>query len=323
MAKSRKQDSTKPPASAGTLAQKWLAPYLEWINSPTGRLAPFIAVIVLVGGGTYSLWNHYAAEIARTWDDHLKVENVVIPPQPTWIHSDVRAQSLRDASLLGASIREPDITVRVARAFELNSWVAKVRRVSKYHPARLVVELEYRRPVAMVAYWNDQKDKWYVFPVDSNGVILPTEDFLDPADQARHDLVTPLPRLEIPGAYPTGPPGTLCGDTRVVGGAQIAAALFGQWQKLGLYRIVASDPKDLTGWEETVYRLETQKGAGVTWGRAPGSEIPGEPKSAKKLERLARYVQQMGPLDLQQDALDLRSAPTPTPLGLVRPPINR
>jgi len=70
---------------------------------------------------------------------------------PEWIHCDLRAEIFRSAALDGPlSIMDEDLAERIAVACALHPWVARVRSVRKYHPARVVVELDYRRPVLMV-----------------------------------------------------------------------------------------------------------------------------------------------------------------------------
>ena len=62
--------------------------------------------------------------------------------RPAWIHTDVKAEVIRNASLDAAlSVLDDNLTVNIAQAFALHPWVAKVTRVSKHHPARVKVEV--------------------------------------------------------------------------------------------------------------------------------------------------------------------------------------
>lgn len=72
-----------------------------------------------------------------------------------------------------------------------------------------------------------------LLPIDSEGVLLPSEDFSPKEAEA-------YPRLGGIKSIPVGPVGTKWGDPRVDDNAQIAAVLIGDWARLKLYRIVAS-----------------------------------------------------------------------------------
>src|SRR5690606_21763453 len=146
---------------------------------------------------------------------------------PAWIHTDIKTEVIRDASLDGAlSILDDGLTRRIANAFELHPWVARVHRVSKRHPARVEVDLVYRQPVAMVAVSGG------LWPVDADGTLLPSEDF-SPAEARKY------PRIARVESHPANPAGKNWGDVHVVGAAQIARALAPHWQNLKLYRVLA------------------------------------------------------------------------------------
>ena len=73
-----------------------------------------------------------------------------------------------------------------------------------------------------------------LYPIDALGVLLPTADF------SRVEARTYPPLSEI-RTLPLGPVGENWGDPRVGGGAELAAVLFEDWQRLRLYRIVPSE----------------------------------------------------------------------------------
>ena len=81
----------------------------------------------------------------------LTADRVDLTPLPPWIHSDIKTEVLGSASLDGPlSILDPQLTQRLHDAFPLHPWVEQVIKVSKQYPARVKVELVYRRPVCMV-----------------------------------------------------------------------------------------------------------------------------------------------------------------------------
>ena len=194
----------------------------------------------------------------------------------------------------------------------MHPWVAKVQRVSKRSPAGVEVELDYRRPVAMIVVAGPM-----LLPVDGEGVLLPTADFSP--QEAQH-----YPRIAEIKTSALGPVGTRWGDTHVTGGAQIAAALLEDWEALKLHQVVpAARQVDSLGVESDTYELCTREGTRVDWGHPPGAEIANEAKAAKKIERLRSYAAQHGgsledPSGPQR--LDVRSASSL--LVAPRPPIQ-
>src|SRR5262249_34662295 len=149
---------------------------------------------------------------------------------PPWIHTEVKvfkSNVLRDAGLDGElSLLDKELTVRMAQAFAMHPWVAKVTRVSKQSSSGVMVEIVYRRPVAMVV-----RPGPGLLPVDAEGVVLPTEDF-SPVEAQGYLRIAEIT------TSPAGQIGSRWGDLHVTGAAQIAAVLLDDWQKLKLYQIV-------------------------------------------------------------------------------------
>lgn len=105
---------------------------------------------------------------------------VLEPPPPSWLRGG-RGAFLERVRTRGAlpqrqSILDLDLK-RLERAFQLDCWVKQVHRVEcSTFPARVVVRLVYREPVAYVE-WNGPKVALKVV-LDADGVILPGEDVL-------------------------------------------------------------------------------------------------------------------------------------------------
>ena len=263
---------------------------LPFLRHPYRRV--FVVLLLAAGltGAAYYGWQRVGPQVTQGPDYLLEPEQIEITPPPPWIRSDVRGETVRDGGLSGLSILDRELTVKIARAFGLHTWVEEVRRVRKEHPARVVVELAYRRPVAMVEV--TMNDRPGLLPVDMNGVLLPPGDFS--AEQARDYL-----RVSLADATPAGPVGTPWGDPRVDGAARIAAVLQEHWKQLGLYRVSVEPPESLpAALAETVFVLSTRRGAQVFWGNAPPANSDADVKAALvKVDRLIAYVEQHGPLD--------------------------
>ncbi len=252
--------------------------------------ARWIIAVVLIGGacafGWKMLWEQVRDHVGASPDYRLDPTAIEIAPAlPAWIHADLKAEVIRDASLDGSlSTLDPELTMRIAQAFRLHPWVAKVERVSKQFPAAVKVELVYRRPAAMVEVPGPA-----LLPVDAEGVVLPTEDF-SPLD-ARH-----YPRISEIKTSPIGPMGTRWGDTHVTGAAGVAAAIAEHWEGLALHHIVPSGRQATTpgGRETDAYELYTKAGTRIDWGRPPGAEISGEAPADSKIAALLEFAAKHG-----------------------------
>ena len=297
------------PGPAGLVAQ-----LLPFPKRPYRRILVVLLLVAGLTGGAYYGWRRLGPHIVQGPDYILQPEQIQIPPPPPWIRSDIRAETIRDGGLTGLSILDRELTVKIARAFSLHTWVENVRRVKKEYPARVIVELVYRRPVAMVEV--TMNDHPGLLPVDMSGILLPPGDFS--AEQARDYL-----RISLPDAAPAGPVGTPWGDPRVAGAARIAAVLLDHWKRLGLYRIAvdAGEPAQRAT-AEAVFLLKTRRGAQVVWGAPPKTDSSADVRAAlAKVERLVTYVEKHGPLDgLNSDAhIDLTQNAGPTPRTASRP----
>ena len=213
---------------------------------------------------------------ATRWTPHDIVDNVA-KSHPDW----------KDRSLL-----EANLAADLAAAFAKHPWIAKVDRVEKTRQGRIIIEVTYRTPVAMVETHRG------LYPVDAEAVLLPPNDFsLTQSDQ--------LPHLRQVRSMPSGPAGTQWGDPLVVAGAKLCAALMPQgnlethWDRYGLEAVMAPLPAVENApvpSEPPVYELLTQGGRRIIWGRPPGDDTL-EPTVAQKLGRLDSYIRQQKSLD--------------------------
>ncbi len=309
MSAAKKRKSTKTDSA-------WFRGVLFWLFVLTLIVAVVFAAIV---GGSFFTWMKLKDRILGSPEYRLDPQEVEITPVPDWIHSDLRADVFRDPTLDGPlSIMDDDLAERIARAFARHPWVAKVVRVQPLHPASVQVELEYRRPVCMVEVPGG------LFPVDVEGFLLPGRDF-SPGEAARY------PRLIGVERTPIGPPGNRWPNAKVIGGAEIAAALGPAWEAMRLQRIVplAADPAavaatgGVVGGDssrqngprrsvEPFFALVTRGGTRILWGYAPGAGAIGELTVEEKVARLKRYLADHDTLDGRggrRQELDVRTLP--------------
>ena len=220
----------------------------------------------------------------------LTTSQIEITPPPHWVPHDLAEQATRRAGLPAElSLLDPDVTRRVASAFEQHPWVKGQVRVSTSVPARMSVTLEYREPVAMVRV--TQAGKSGLFPIDADATLLPSADFA-PAEIAKYPLI------ENVSTPPTSAEGTTWKDAAVFGSARLAKELKPHWESFGFQSILVpakSDPK--RAWEELTLQLGTRGGSRVIWGRPPGAKHPGELPADKKIDRIKFYLSHHGPFD--------------------------
>lgn len=172
---------------------------------------------------------------------------------------------------------ERKLADRLAHAFAVHPRVESVREI-RIRPAlsanghvrpALAVELIYREAVVIVKRSSDASpaSSWIV---DRNGIRLP--------DSAREPH---LPILIADTGFPAGPPGTHCGDRRIVAAAATAAFL-----KPYLARLRLEDCEiDIIDNRLILRKADVR----IVWGNAPGWEGPGEAPAAVKRQRLLDY----------------------------------
>lgn len=276
----------------------------RYLIGPGRRLALAVLVLAVFFAGWFIVWRRVRDRVLSSPDYVLGAEDIQTTPRPEWIRRDVAAEVFRDASLDGPlSIMDEGLAGRLAAAFALHPWVAKVVRVTKSHPARVEVELVWRRPVCMVQMGQD------LVPVDAGAIVLPRGDF-SPVEAAAY------PRLEGIDTAPVGPPGTRWGDGRVMDGAEMAAAFGPLWGELKLDRILAVAPPGGAA-DEPSYEVFTRGGTRVLWGRGPASKAPSELPAADKVARLRQYAQENGTIEGPRgpQVLDVRTLKAAEPPG--------
>jgi hypothetical protein len=294
-----KTDAAKPKDTKSKAKTAGGSEINKLLRAPIRFLLMAAVVCAAVGGGGYALWKAVGPQVLHRDHYRLAVESLDVTPPPPWLHADIRKDVFYQAGLDEIVwIHDADLAERVAKAFEGYPWVHKVTRVTKRAPARIDVELVYRRPVCMVEVTGS------AFPVDAEGIVLPKDD-IAPADARR------LPRLAGVHTFPSGFVGMPWGDLRVVGGAEIAAALIDEWEALRLDRITvveASTPGIV--FELLPQSIEGKPAARIIWGHAPGSHEK-EAAPAEKIARLKRFLadrsQSVGSATPQQ--VDLRLVP--------------
>ena len=278
---------------------RWMVTLMGYLWGPGRWLSGMVLLAGAFAVGAWLGWQVVRERVLFSDAYLVRKEHLFpAPPMPEWIRSDVLEHVFRTATRDGPLyLWQENLCQHLADAFRQHPWVARVQEVRKSYPARIEVQLQWRRPVCMVL-WQEQ-----LFPVDGEGTLLPAADF-SPAETVRYARLTgiPTPPPKLPGAR--------WQDVRVIDGAQIAAALAPVWETFRL-SFIRAVPLAESPTAETLFELWTHGGSRIIWGLGPTVQRPAEPTLADKIARLQRYVQQHGALDTPQgpQTLDLRLLP--------------
>lgn len=297
-----KAETTRWAAWSGS----WPGVVVRFLLRPGVIVHGIFVMAILVA--IYLAWQTWGPVVQSDRRYQITLDSVNVTPQPEWIRCDVKAEVMDANGLIHQSALDPQITVTVARAFSVHSWVAQVTRVRKSYPAQIVVELEYRRPVGMVIVPRDD-GKPGVIPVDENGIVLPTEDFKkNETDSPQLNYL----RIDVGETRHDGPTGTAWGDDRVVGAAQVARLVESVWQAAGLYRIELAAESTGRRADDLMFELVTKDDRRFLWGHSPGNERPGELSPAEKI-KLLETAAKSGELrfDLRQSPSSARKTTKP------------
>jgi hypothetical protein len=281
----------------------------QWFSGVLGTLILCLVLLGIFIACAYAAWQKIGSRVLASPEYFIGPRQIEITPPPPWLHhTDLAAEVYRDLTMHGpVSIMNDDLIERVTAALLRQPWVAKVRSVAKQYPAKIKVDLVYRQPVCMVKL-GDQ-----LLPVDAEAVLLPVEHFPSPVEKSKY------PRLEGVDRGPLGGVGKRWGDSRVAGGAEVAATLMPIWEKLKLQSIVPYLPPQTAAGagpgpaaarrvSDYDFDIIASGGMRILWGHSPASDIYGEPSTQQKVKKLERFFAEHGSLNYPQAPreLDLR-----------------
>ncbi|MBS0205767.1 MAG: hypothetical protein JSS49_22930 [Planctomycetes bacterium] len=267
---------TRKKSSVPPLADRFFRPV---------RLAKFACLVGLSVFIPYLI--PHLPNLASRPEYRVETRNVrVIPaperPVPTDLIEQTRRQNQLPREL---SLLDPKLSRNLAAAFERHPWVARVISVRQSFPADVVVEVEFRKAVAMVQVKGGR------IPIDGSGTILPGEDFAV-SDVAR------FPTIRLAGTGNMARDAGRFTEPGLTGAARVAELLAPQWAHLELEAIELPGKRDArTAPADIVLQLQSKSGSTIIWGRSPGTDHPGELTSAQKVARLEKYLTEFGSFD--------------------------
>ncbi len=255
-----------------------------------------LGMVMLIGLSTLlPIISQLLPELKQREEYRVAALDIQITEPPRWVPIDLVAEVIDRSELPEElSLLDSEITSQVGAAFGEHPWVRSVRHVEKKAArdektdediSTLTIDLEYRRPVAMVRMPHG------LYAVDSDGFLLPSEDFAV-GDTKRFPLIINIQRP------PVGQAGEFWGDVAVLGAARIAEAITPYWRAFDLTAIrIRNAEKRVEHPSDVIFELMTKEGSFIVWGRAPGTRHPGELSVAQKIGRLQRYLEDFGAFD--------------------------
>jgi len=221
----------------------------------------------------------FLPDLSQRDEYRLQASEIEFPTPPRWIPEDLLDQVIERGDLPEElSVLDESLAGKVGSAFEKHPWVMKPVKVRVSVPARVEVEFDYRKPVAMV----EVSDGFY--PVDDQGILLPPRDF-PPSELARYPKIVGL------RSTPLGGIGSTWGDARVIGAAQIAVVLLPYWREWKLDAIeVPARTEAQQKYEDLEFVVNAQGGSRIIWGRPPGHQHPLEITADQKIGKLKTYL---------------------------------
>lgn len=237
--------------------------------------------------GAFALWP-YAAQrlpsLQKRTEYQLSFSQIQISPLPARpVPENLLEQVGKQTDVPHEfSVLDDHLTAELADAFSQHPWVANVVRVRKSFPASVVVELEYRQPVAMVQIPGGR------VPIDIDGIILPSTDF-STSDLQRYPLIRNV------SSKPASRPGSAWQDPSLIAAARLAKLLGSKWSSLKLEAIVVpATATAKTNVNDVPLELIGEGGSKIIWGRTPDTDHPGELEPAQKIRRLEKYLADFG-----------------------------
>jgi hypothetical protein len=244
-------------------------------------------------------WLHRQSQYQLAFDQIRLVHE-----PPAWYRGGAREFLARVRHDSGESEHISQLDVRperLALAFKIDPWVEEVVRVA-YAPGRISVDLRFRQPVAWV--WvvaPDQRtklagrQKWII---DGEGRVLASEDVdVEPLGTllkiTGEELAAPAdPRAGVVWKSKSSGGEIEQVDERIVAAGKLARFLTQEGRvdstkaALRMIEIIVPELSDFRNRGLFVLNAE---GAEFCWGKAPGSEGPGEPSSDAKWQMLRRW----------------------------------
>lgn len=201
-----------------------------------------------------------------------------------WVNRDFFANAVVKGGLTSPlSVADPTLVGKLRDGLEADPWIESVDQIDVSLQDGVQILATYRTPALMVQTLDG------LFPVDKNGVVLPTRDF------AIGDT-SMFPRFRLFDSSPPTAIGSRWRDPRIVEAARLATLLspFNEeqnlWKRCELAEIRPSESADGS------FEMYSQAGSRVIWGRTSEAAQDVEPTDAQKVGKLEQILAARGSL---------------------------
>ncbi len=251
-----------------------------------------VAAFAVWGSVKAAWWSQLASLILEHPDYTITAEDLQLPEVPSWLRRDIRLdvwERMKERGL--KSTLQPGVAQQIFTIVAEHPWVSEVHSVRLSFPRDVVIDLQYRRPVCLVA--------GTAFAVDAQGVALPASDL--------QDANLPLYLLFGIEAGSAVIPSRPWPDGRVIEAGQLAEFLGTTPFERGFVFIVSRVTYRPLEPDDIVFTLRNREGKEIFWGRVPGREVHGEPPANLKRDRLLALLEKQSQIP-QHSRVDLTSS---------------
>lgn len=272
-------------ATNSTQPMFWKHLWNVFSSIPRAALLSLIGPSVLLLSG-YLGWRYYGAKALDSTYYAIKRENIHLTNTPVWLKTDIVQEVYDGSGLSRMSLLDDQSAAVIARAFDAHPWIRKTHRVQKMAGGQIMVNVEYRTPIAMVHCeasideTSGGKASESFLPVDTDGILLPTKDFSQ-SDISEYLLIY----AKNIRASEYRRVGTPLGDSQIED-AVLLCRLLSPIRSDARLTSVYVYPSRENGVAKWKLEIATRGGPRILWGSAPGRENFGEPSANSKLKRL-------------------------------------
>ncbi|MBU6237469.1 MAG: hypothetical protein KGQ51_06545 [Planctomycetes bacterium] len=263
-----------------------------WMQSiPRAAILSLVGPLILLLVG-YLGWRYYGAKALDSTFYAVKPENIHMTNTPAWLKTDIVREVFEGSNLGRMSLLDDQTAAVIARAFDAHPWIRKTYRVQKMAGGQILVNVEYRNPIAMVHCETDSSEvsdggaKESFLPIDAEGVLLPTKDFAQ-ADIPNYMLIYAR-NIRASDHRRVGTP---LGDSQVAEAVLLARELLPLREETNVVALYVY-PTRSSGKAKWMLELATRGGPRIIWGSAPGLEARDEPSLPWKIKRLREITSQ-------------------------------
>ncbi len=245
------------------------------IESTYFHISILAVCLGLTGWATYEGWRQL------TILQDFSVQGISLSVFPVEGVKPALLKQVRDTKgLIGRSLFEKDLTTKVAKTLESNPLVLKVHSVKKVFPDKLSIELELRRPMAVLR----KNGTFYL--LDDEGVVLPVAYYSWPSDQGNTPYIQSVNVKKAPRS------GERLDDSGIRAGIDLVKFLKDNdaHRKLGIKVVdVSNVGRGRTRGESDIV-LWTNDGVAIKWGCSQQCLQVDELSDSEKLKNLYSVV---------------------------------